>query len=97
MQEAVARYFPVGTRVSQPQAGYVLWIELPADIDAAACHEAALAEHLAYVPGDLFSPSRLYRNCLRLNCGNPHSALIEDAVRRLGELFNSRSGISPAP
>lgn len=95
MQEAVARHFPAGTRVSQPQAGYVLWIELPGNIDTAACHEQAMAEGLAYVPGDLFSPSRLYRNCLRLNCGNPHSALIEDALRRLGELFRNTTGITP--
>ncbi len=35
---------------------------------------------------DLFSPSRLYRNCLRLNCGNPWSEAIEAAVKRLGDL-----------
>jgi len=29
----------------------------------------------------------MYRNCLRLNCGNPHTPEIEDAVRRLGAIF----------
>ena len=49
----------------------------------------AIAENLAYVPGELFSASGMYRNCLRLNCGNPHTPQIEDAVRRLGLLFSS--------
>jgi len=29
----------------------------------------------------------MYRNCLRLNCGNPHTPEIDDAVRRLGALM----------
>ena len=27
---AVGRYFPAGTKVTRPQGGYVLWVELPA-------------------------------------------------------------------
>jgi DNA-binding transcriptional MocR family regulator len=87
MQAAVSRYFPSETRLSQPQGGYVLWVELPEELDATALYERAIAENLAYVPGELFSASGMYRNCLRLNCGNPHSPLIDDAVRRLGALM----------
>ena len=47
----------------------------------------AIAAGVAYVPGELFSASGMYRNCLRLNCGNPHTPEIENAVRRLGELL----------
>lgn len=83
---AVARYFPVGTRVARPRGGFVLWIELPEGVDTAALWRRAIAENIAFVPGDLFSPSGLYRNCLRLNCGNPWSDAIEAAVRRLGEM-----------
>lgn len=32
MSEAVQRYFPRGTRLSQPQGGLVLWVELPVGI-----------------------------------------------------------------
>lgn len=87
VQDAVVRYFPAGTRLSQPQAGYVLWVELPEGIDTMRCYARAIDAGLAYVPGDLFSPSGMYRNCLRLNCGNPHTPQIEDALRRLGEVF----------
>lgn len=87
VQEAVTRHFPAATRISQPQAGYVLWVELPEEIDTMRSYAAAIAEGVAYVPGDLFSPSGMYRNCLRLNCGNPHTSEIEDAIRRLGRVF----------
>lgn len=87
MRLAVSRHFPAATRITQPQGGYVLWVELPESIDTAKFYEQAVAENLAYVPGDLFSASGMYRNCLRLNCGNPHTPEIEDAVRRLGAIF----------
>jgi DNA-binding transcriptional MocR family regulator len=89
MRAAVARHFPAATRITQPQGGFVLWVELPDEVDTSALHERAIAAGVAYVPGELFSASGMYRNCLRLNCGHPHSAEIEDAVRRLGALMAS--------
>lgn len=83
---AVARHFPAGTRMARPRGGFVLWVELPGAIDTAALWRRAIAAGIAFVPGDLFSPSGLYRNCLRLNCGNPWSESIEAGVRRLGEM-----------
>jgi DNA-binding transcriptional MocR family regulator len=87
MRAAVSRYFPAATRIARPQGGFVLWVELPEEIDTSRLHERAVAENLSYVPGELFSPSGMYRNCLRLNCGNPHTPAIDDAVRRLGTLM----------
>jgi DNA-binding transcriptional MocR family regulator len=87
MRQALTRHFPAETRMTQPQGGYVLWVELPEDVDTTALHELAVARGLAFVPGELFSASGMYRNCLRLNCGNPHTPEIEDAVRRLGQLI----------
>ena len=87
MRQALTRHFPAETRMTQPQGGYVLWVELPEDVDTTALHEMAVARGLAFVPGELFSASGMYRNCLRLNCGNPHTPEIDDAVRRLGQLI----------
>jgi len=83
---AVARHLPAGTRIARPRGGFVLWVELPEDIDTARLWRKAIAAGVAFVPGDLFSPSGLYRNCLRLNCGNPWSETLDDAVKRLGKL-----------
>jgi DNA-binding transcriptional MocR family regulator len=84
MSEAVLRYFPAGTRLSQPQGGFVLWVELPAGIDTSVLFEDAVSAGIAFVPGDFFSASGHYRNCLRLNCGNPWSPRFEEAIKRLG-------------
>jgi DNA-binding transcriptional MocR family regulator len=85
---AVLRYFPAGTRLSQPQGGFVLWVELPSGIDSTLLYEEAVNAGIAFVPGDFFSASGHYRNCLRLNCGNPWSPRFEEAVKRLGFLAN---------
>lgn len=90
MREAVERHFPEATRISQPQGGFVLWVELPEHYDTSAIYERAIRQNLAFVPGELFSASGMYRNCLRLNCGNPHSPEVEDAVRRLGGIIADR-------
>jgi DNA-binding transcriptional MocR family regulator len=86
MSGAVMRAFPAGTRLARPQGGLVLWVELPEGIDANRLYDLATAEQIAFVPGEMFSATGRYRNCLRLNCGNPMSARIEQAVVRLGEL-----------
>lgn len=85
-RDAVARYFPAETRVTDPLGGFVLWLELPGDVDAMALHGRAIAAGIACVPGELFSASGQYRNCLRIACGQPWSERIEDALRRLGQL-----------
>lgn len=89
MQAAVTRHFPESTRFTAPQGGCVLWVELPEEVDASALHTRAIAQGVAFVPGELFSVSGLYRHCLRLNCGNPMTPVIEDAVRRLGQLVSA--------
>ncbi|HEX8963094.1 MAG TPA: PLP-dependent aminotransferase family protein [Rhodocyclaceae bacterium] len=90
MSEAVAEHFPPGCLLSRPQGGFVLWVEMPRAVDALELHGAAVAEGIAFTPGQLFSPSARYRNCLRLNCGNPWDARLDAAVRRLGELVRAR-------
>jgi len=87
VSQAVQRHFPAGTRLSRPRGGFVLWVELPGEIDTLALHETANGFGADYVPGVLFSVSERYRNCLRLNCGYPFTVRTEGAIRRLGELF----------
>ncbi|MCF8179111.1 MAG: PLP-dependent aminotransferase family protein, partial [Sulfuritalea sp.] len=86
-RDAVAHHFPMETRITDPQGGFVLWLELPAEIDCSRLHARALAERIAFVPGEMFSASGQYRNCLRLACGQPWSERMDDAVLRLGRLI----------
>lgn len=90
MADAVAEHFPAGCLLSRPQGGFVLWVEMPRQVDALELHGAAVAEGIAFMPGQLFSAAGRYRNCLRLNCGNPWDGRFDAAVRRLGAMVRAR-------
>ncbi|MET1083960.1 MAG: PLP-dependent aminotransferase family protein [Burkholderiales bacterium] len=83
---AIEQSFPAGTGVTRPQGGFLLWVELPAAVDALELHAQALANGIAIAPGPMFSATGRYRNCLRLSCGHPWSKELESALLRLGEL-----------
>ena len=85
--QLVQAAFPADTRISRPQGGFVLWIELAAGIDTLELYERASRVGVDFVPGSLFSASGRYRNCLRLNCGYPLTPSAEAAIRRLGALI----------
>jgi len=86
MSNAVGRYFPAGTKVTRPQGGYVLWIELPRSVDSLELHRRALQQKISIAPGPIFSAKQKYKNFIRLSCGQAWSEKIDHAVRTLGDL-----------
>ena len=86
MTQAVTMHFPAGCRLTQPQGGYVLWVEMPKSIDALRLHRLALAEGISIVPGPLFSAKRKYKNFIRLNYGHFDPKSTVNAIRTLGRL-----------
>jgi DNA-binding transcriptional MocR family regulator len=89
MSEAVAEHFPAQCRVTQPAGGFVLWVELPPEVDSVRLFEAARAHGIAIAPGTMFTHTGRYRNFIRLNCGHPMTTKLELAVERLGELVKT--------
>ena len=89
MLDAIATHFPAGTRVTRPQGGYFLWVELPAGSDALALHNRALAEGISIAPGPMFSAKRDYAHSIRLNYGHLWDATHEAAIHTLGRLAHS--------
>ena len=87
MAAAVQRFFPAGTKISQPQGGYVLWVELPGNIDAMQLYQRALECRITVGPGRMFSASQAYTHCLRLNYSYPWNVEVEQAVILLGKLI----------
>lgn len=84
--QAVAQYFPVGTRVTRPAGGYFLWVELPAGTNALDIHRHALALGISVAPGPIFSAHQGFSNCLRLNYGHRWDEKMENAIATLGRL-----------
>ncbi len=89
VRQAVAKYFPEGTRVSRPAGGYMLWIELPSRVDALKLYRAALAQHVSILPGTIFSATGGYRHHIRINCGHSWSDAHDRALITLGRLASS--------
>ena len=86
MRAMVSRFFPEGTRISSPTGGYVLWIELPPQVDAMRVYQLALEQGITIGPGYMFSSGDTYRNCIRLNYSSPWSTKIEQAVIAVGKI-----------
>ncbi|MFJ4385829.1 GntR family transcriptional regulator MpaR [Pseudomonas sp. NPDC089408] len=89
MLAAIARHFPAQTRVSQPSGGYFLWLELPEQMDALKLFHMALAQGISIAPGPIFSPTRRFGNCIRLNYGSPWHEGAERAMETLARIVRS--------
>jgi len=88
VRDAVLCNFPQGTRVSRPEGGFILWVEMPEGTDSFKLYEEALKERISIAPGILFSVSDKYSNCFRLNAAH-WSDQIEDALETLGRIAES--------
>jgi DNA-binding transcriptional MocR family regulator len=74
-REEVIRLFPEGTRVSRPEGGFVLWIQLPHGYDGEVVQRRAAGAGINILPGAVFSPSGQYKNFIRIACGHPFETL----------------------
>lgn len=84
MTEWVSRYLPEGTRVSKPQGGFTLWVELPDEFDTYTLNRLLEAEDIQIANGNIFSAAGKYRNCLRLNFAGVPNRKIEQAINKIG-------------
>jgi DNA-binding transcriptional MocR family regulator len=85
LSQVVMRYFPEGTRVTRPDGGFVLWVQLPDYADSLELYKRALQAGITIAPGYIFSATHQYRNFIRLNAAW-WSYETERAMQRLGEM-----------
>jgi DNA-binding transcriptional MocR family regulator len=88
MTDWVIRYFPEGVRVSRPQGGFLLWVELDEKIDTQKLNRLLEPEKIQISVGSIFSASGKYRNCLRLNYSQLDEKIHEPAIKRVGEVIH---------
>jgi DNA-binding transcriptional MocR family regulator len=89
MTAAVERHFPADTRISDPQGGSVLWVEMARTVDSADLFERAIADNISIMPGTVFAARNRYRSFIRLSFGHPWSDAIEAGIRHLGGLVTA--------
>ncbi len=81
----VQRYFPEGTKMSYPQGGFNLWIELPEEINSFTLNKKLERFKIGIAPGPLFSCSGKYQNFFRLNYISEPDYIIEQAIKTIGD------------
>ncbi len=83
----IAAHFPDGTRVSDPEGGYILWVQLPEGIEPLKFYEDAKLQKVVFTPGMLFTRTSEHDRSIRLNCSQPMEQL-EQGLKILGKLFS---------
>lgn len=85
----IQKYFPLGTKISQPKGGYYLWIEFPSLINSMLLQNEAIKKRISITSGPLFSTQKnLFLNNLRINCAFPIS-MTEESIKALGNMAKS--------
>ena len=82
----IAKHFPPGTRATQPEGGYFIWVELPPNIDALELHRLALSQGISLAPGHLFSADHRFRHHVRINFGHPDHEGFRSALKTVGTI-----------
>ena len=90
--QAITEYFPEGTRVTRPQGGFTLWVEMNKKINAYKLHKRALKQGIGIAPGQIFSSQGRFENCFRISYGEPWSAEIGKGLETLGRLMKEMRG-----
>ncbi len=84
MTDLILKHFPVGTRVSRPRGGFMMWIELDEAFDTLRLNRHLEQQGVQIAVGSIFSAAGKYRNCLRINYAPTLTTEIEQAVQRVG-------------
>lgn len=83
---SIVAHFPDGTKISRPQGGLTLWVELPKGIDTAELYLYALKIQISIAPGRMFTLQNQFQNCLRLCIGLPWTDDVGLKLKQLGNL-----------
>jgi 2-aminoadipate transaminase len=89
MVKAIRAHFPPSVKFSEPEGGMFLWVELPGGVSALEVFEKAIAEKVAFVPGDPFYVGRTDVSTMRLNFSCVDAATIEKGIAILGKVLET--------
>ena len=83
---AIAEYFPEGTKTSRPQGGLALWVELSKKVNTTELYDMAMKHKISIAPGRMFTLQNQFENCMRLSIGLPWTEEIRHKLKLLGRL-----------
>ena len=82
----IGEHFPEGTKISRPQGGLSLWVELPLQIDTIGLYNKAVTRKITFSPGSMFTLQKQFGHCMRLSYGLEWNEKTENGLKTLGKL-----------
>jgi DNA-binding transcriptional MocR family regulator len=82
----IGDHFPEGTKISRPQGGLSLWMELPKSMNTIDLYNEAVGRKITFSPGSMFTLQKQFSNCMRLAYGLEWNEKTENALKLLGKL-----------
>lgn len=86
---AIGEYFPHGVKITNPQGGFILWVETDKKIDTWELYHEAMLHKISIAPGAMFSLQDRYQNCMRLSYGLQWTPEVDRALKKLGGIVKS--------
>lgn len=87
MIEMIEEHFPKEIKYTRPEGGMFLWLELPEGLDSDKILDDAIAEGVAYIPGESFFAHEGVKNTVRMNFTLVTDEQIREGIKILGEVF----------
>jgi 2-aminoadipate transaminase len=87
MVDLAEKLFPPEVKFTRPEGGMFIWVTLPEKCSSLELFERAVAEKVAFVPGQAFFADGGGGNTLRLNFSNSDEARIEEGIDRLARVI----------
>jgi 2-aminoadipate transaminase len=84
--DALAEHLPAQASWTHPQGGLFIWVTLPDYIDTTDLLARALAENVAFVPGEAAFADGRGHGAMRLNFSSSVDEDIREGVRRIGKI-----------
>ncbi|HEY1774607.1 MAG TPA: PLP-dependent aminotransferase family protein [Solirubrobacteraceae bacterium] len=84
--DSLAEHLPAAASWTRPQGGLFIWVTLPEFIGTTDLLARALAENVAFVPGEAAFADGRGRHSMRLNFSSSSDDDIREGVRRIGKI-----------
>lgn len=80
-------YFSNDIKVTNPNGGTIIWVELPDKINAIKLYKKATKNNISFAPGQLFSTTDKYNNFIRINFGYASREKLEKGISLISQLI----------
>ncbi|MCH7320466.1 PLP-dependent aminotransferase family protein [Solibacillus sp. MA9] len=87
MLAAMEKYFPAHVSYTKPEGGMFIWVTMNNGANALEKFHEAMEQKVAFVPGNPFYTSKSDVNTMRLNYTNATPEMIEEGIKRLGQIL----------